>query len=227
MEKALTDHYNQQLLDESPVTGFRTVTHSRLHDRDVLSCKNHVPRASEGTTVILGDELRLKDMLAGAFEETSPVSLWRICVAVAIGISLGVLLAQYSTDGNDEWPDWIALPGDLFIDALKCLITPMVFSSIVVCIGELVEAGKAARIGSRVMLYFAMSSLVSSTIGVLFGVLFSNLFVSQLNVKVTSFPLPQFSIKCPNGNYLASSPDAYGTMALACTSKNATMDHQL
>lgn len=173
----------------------------------------------------MGDELRLRDMLAGAFEETASVGLWRICFAVGAGLGIGVLLAQYNTEGDSEWPEWIALPGDLFIDALKCLIVPMVFSSIVVCIGELVEAGKAARIGSRVMIYFAMSSLVSSTIGMLFGVLFSGMFVSQIDVNARSIPVPQFSIKCANGKYLVPS-GANGGMALACTALSATTSDQ-
>ncbi|RLN59108.1 hypothetical protein BBJ29_003971 [Phytophthora kernoviae] len=100
------------------------------------------------------------DMFVSLYNQRSSSRIAFILTAAAIGVGLGVLFSHFELNGN--WASWISLPGDLFISALKCLIGPMVFCSIVGCIGQLVEAGKAASIGGRIMSYFVLCSLVSS-----------------------------------------------------------------
>lgn len=123
-----------------------------------------------------------------------------ILLAAGIGIGLGVLFSHYELGGN--WANWISLPGDLFIAALKCLIGPMVFCSIVGCIGQLVEAGKAASIGGRIMSYFALCSVISSGVGVVFGVLFSSFFIQQMKGN-TDKVASELLVRCWNGQLLS------------------------
>ncbi|KAF4319292.1 hypothetical protein JM18_006060 [Phytophthora kernoviae] len=78
------------------------------------------------------------DMFVSLYNQRSSSRIAFILTAAAIGVGLGALFSHFELNGN--WASWISLPGDLFISALKCLIGPMVFCSIVGCIGQLVEA---------------------------------------------------------------------------------------
>ncbi|KAG7398903.1 hypothetical protein PHYBOEH_010121 [Phytophthora boehmeriae] len=140
------------------------------------------------------------DMFVSLYNQGSNSRITFILAAAAIGVGLGVLFSHFEFNGN--WASWISLPGDLFISALKCLIGPMVFCSIVGCVGQLVEAGKVASIGGRIMSYFALCSLVSSGVGVVFGVLFSSFFIQQMK-RDTSKVTTDLLMRCWNGQLLS------------------------
>ncbi|KAG6621309.1 Dicarboxylate/Amino Acid:Cation (Na or H) Symporter (DAACS) family [Phytophthora cinnamomi] len=127
---------------------------------------------------IKGENNNPSTMFISLYNQRSSTRIGYVLAAAGIGIGLGLLCSHLKLD--DNYATWISMPGDLFVAALKCLIGPMVFCSIVGCIGQLVEAGKAASIGGRIMGYFVLCSLVSSGIGVLFGSLFSPFFIQQL-----------------------------------------------
>lgn len=176
----------------------------------------------ESKTPILGlrqvpEGLQVKDMLHTSYDQRANVSLWQICLAAAVGLGAGFLLAKHKVSADVA--EWIALPGDLFVSALKCLIVPMVFCSVVVCIGELVQAGKAAKIGGRIILFFTMASIMSSSLGTFFGWLFKGLFKAQMTVSNNDV-IEKLLLKCANGLYLTMATD--GTMA--CRASNATTD---
>jgi Na+/H+-dicarboxylate symporter len=139
-------------------------------------------------------------MFISLYNQRSSTPIKFVLAAAGVGIGLGVLFSYLQLDGN--YAEWISMPGDLFIAALKCLIGPMVFCSIVGCIGQLVEAGKAASIGGRVMSYFALCSVISSAIGVLFGVLFSPFFIEQMEGD-DSESVTELRVHCWNGDVLS------------------------
>ncbi|TMW64387.1 hypothetical protein Poli38472_013009 [Pythium oligandrum] len=161
------------------------------------------------------DGLDVKDMIVSAYDQKVNTSIWKICLAAAVGVGLGTLLSHVKV-GSDV-AKWIALPGDLFINALKCLIVPMVFCSVVVVIGELVEAGKAVSIGSRTVIYFLMASLTSSSVGVFVGYLFSGLFETQVREKPLA-PVARLTMRCSDGGFLTT----LSTGGLKCVAHNAT-----
>lgn len=173
----------------------------------------------ESKTPILGnrhdqEHVHIKDMIVSGYDQRANVSLWKIFLAAAIGLGAGLVLTKYEV--SSDWAKWISLPGDLFVSALKCLIVPMVFCSVVVCIGELVEAGKAVKIGSRTILYFAMASIMSSTLGTFFGWLFKDTFKAQRRIDTADVTM-RLALKCFDGTYLSMA--ANGSMA--CSAADA------
>ncbi|KAE8884392.1 hypothetical protein PF005_g5745 [Phytophthora fragariae] len=147
-----------------------------------------------------GDNNNPSAMFISLYDQRSSTPIGYVLAAAGIGIGLGVLFAHLKLD--DDYAKWISMPGDLFVAALKCLIGPMVFCSIVGCIGQLVEAGKAASIGGRIMSYFALCSLVSSGTGVLFGVLFSPFFIQQMKGDEADV-VAELRMHCWNGDVLS------------------------
>ncbi|DAZ98947.1 TPA: hypothetical protein N0F65_001386 [Lagenidium giganteum] len=163
----------------------------------------------------LPEGVGVKDMLTSSWDSTMHLSVWKVVLAAVVGAGVGVLMAQYNVSADVA--KWVTLPGDLFINALKCLIVPMVFCSIVTSIGELISAGKAAAIGGRTVLYFTMASFTSSSIGTIFGATFSFLFKAQTLISSDAIPI-QLHLKCPSGNFLSTSSDG----ALECSLTNGT-----
>ncbi|KAF1313196.1 Dicarboxylate/amino acid:cation symporter, partial [Globisporangium splendens] len=175
-------------------------------------------RSSKIPLLAVPERLDIKDMLISASDQRANVSVWRICLAAAVGIGAGILLSTYKVDG--DWAQWIALPGDLFISALKCLIVPMVFCSVVVCMGELVAAGKAAQIGSRMIIFFMMASVASSTIGTTFGFIFAHTYNTQMTAEESN-TAEQLTFRCHDGSYLTMAANG----AMACRPQaNVTAD---
>lgn len=162
--------------------------------------------------------LDVRDMLVSPYDQRANVNIWHVVVGAGVGLGIGVLLAQYNV--NDAAASWIALPGDLFIQALKCLVTPMVFCSVVCCMGELVEAGKAASIGGRMVACFALAAIVSSTVGTTFGYIMNELYPSEAEVAASS-SATEFTFRCANDKYLMVNQN---TGALACAGTNATSE---
>ncbi|GMF19041.1 unnamed protein product [Phytophthora lilii] len=139
-------------------------------------------------------------MFVSLYNQRSSTPIGYVLAAAGVGIGLGILFAHLKLDG--AYAKWISMPGDLFIAALKCLIGPMVFCSIVGCIGQLVEAGKAASIGGRVMSYFALCSVVSSGTGVVFGLLFSSFFIQQMKGDESDI-VTELRMHCWDGRVLS------------------------
>ncbi|KAI9990417.1 hypothetical protein PInf_021388 [Phytophthora infestans] len=139
-------------------------------------------------------------MFISLYNQRSSTPIKYVVVAAGVGIGLGVLFAHLKIDG--AYAKWISLPGDLFIAALRCLIVPMVFCSIVGCIGQFVEAGKAASIGGRIMSYFALCSVISSGTGVVFGVLFSSFFLQQMKGDESDV-VAELRMHCWNGDVIS------------------------
>lgn len=152
-----------------------------------------------GGIPLLHENVDLRDMFTSAYDNSAQVSVVLILIGVALGVGLGVLLEKQEV-GKDATA-WVALPGDLFISALTCLITPMVFCSVVTCIGELVMAGKAISIGGRTVAYFAMASITSSTIGTVFGMIFSPLFKQAKITAAVTLP-SVLTFRCANSQQL-------------------------
>ncbi|ETI33507.1 hypothetical protein F442_19629 [Phytophthora nicotianae P10297] len=176
------------------------------HDNAFLYKYNesHTPSRAGGDPM-MPDDLKADNnnpstMFISLYNQRSSTPIKYVVAAAGIGIGLGILFAHLKIDG--AYAKWISMPGDLFIAALRCLIVPMVFCSIVGCIGQLVEAGKAASIGGRIMSYFALCSVVSSGTGVLFGVLFSSFFIQQMKGDESDV-VTELRMHCWNGDVLS------------------------
>ncbi|KAG6577930.1 Dicarboxylate/Amino Acid:Cation (Na or H) Symporter (DAACS) family [Phytophthora cinnamomi] len=195
-------------------SGFSLTPHSAILQFDFNS-RDRVPPPTQRTIPFSYRGLGVKDMITSPYDQSARVSIWQVALGAGIGLTTGAMLIHYEVNG--AWADWIAMPGILFIEALKCLVIPMVFCSVVVCIGELVEAGKAASIGRRIITSFAMASIASSTIGTLFAFAMSHLYPSSAVVPIKP-TVVSLTFQCADGTYLSYLTN--GT--IACSSANST-----
>lgn len=89
---------------------------------------------------------------------------WQILIALILAVVYGVFLEDYV--GYVSWM------GDVFLRALKMIIIPLVFSSIVTGIANIGTARNIGRLGFKTLGYY----LGSSTLAIITGLILVNIF---------------------------------------------------
>lgn len=137
----------------------------------ISSCSSHffiqllldnVPEKSVSSSDKLSDD----SLEEATVMDTRP--LWRqvlfsfaalIIVCALIGAAIGVGLGE---DGvPDELVQWIALPGVLFVRAIRCCVIPLIFVTMVLGMFEMLEVGKASSVGWKTIVVFLSTTCVA------------------------------------------------------------------
>jgi Na+/H+-dicarboxylate symporter len=124
-----------------------------------------------------------------------------ILAGAFVGITVGVLLQMAHL--SEEAISWIELPGTLFIRAIKCLVIPLVFVSLIVGLADLLAVGKAGAIGWRTALWYFFTTFCAVCQGTLWAFLFKNLFGDSSGSE-NDTKIPEFALECSSqkGYYL-------------------------
>nr|WP_233565852.1 dicarboxylate/amino acid:cation symporter [Cellulomonas sp. PhB143] len=104
-------------------------------------------------------------------------------VQIVLGLVLGILLGWLALSmgpvdaGTDaESPNWLTTTldtiGSSFVTLLKAVVPPLVFTAIVASIANLRKVTNAARLAGQTLLWFAITALISVTVGIGLGLLF-------------------------------------------------------
>ncbi len=92
--------------------------------------------------------------------------LWlRVIVAMALGIAVGLALGESATAIR-----WI---GDLFIRAIRMLVVPLIFFSLVAGVAALGDIAKLGRVGGRALLLFLVTGQIAAWLGIALGLFFA------------------------------------------------------
>ncbi len=106
----------------------------------------------------------------GLFGRWRALKLWQqIFLALGAGIVLGVLLNQ---TGNEDIASGIKPIGTLFINAIKMLIVPLIFVSLVAGMTAMHDLTKMGRIALKTVIFYLCTTAVAITIGLLLGTIF-------------------------------------------------------
>ncbi|WP_052864844.1 dicarboxylate/amino acid:cation symporter [Streptomyces niger] len=91
---------------------------------------------------------------------------------ILLGLVLGVLLGWIAKSGDVSWlVTTLGKIGELFVQLLKLAVAPLVFFAIVVSITNLRQVNNAARLATRTLLWFMITSLIAVAIGMAIGLL--------------------------------------------------------
>jgi len=92
---------------------------------------------------------------------------FQVLAGMAAGLVLGFIARGAGADG------WLATVlstiGQVFVQLLKALVVPLVFTAIVSSIAALRDLNGAGRLVSRTLLWFAMTALIAVSIGIALG----------------------------------------------------------
>ncbi|OQR87790.1 dicarboxylate/amino acid:cation (Na or H) symporter (DAACS) family protein [Achlya hypogyna] len=144
-----------------------------------------------------------------ARQTTTYVNSIYVLIGAAIGAGIGLALTKATI--TDDMQKWIAMPGDLFVRALRCLVVPMVFASMAVVIAEVVVLKKTSILSWRTGAIFFLTSFIATVQGIVLSAVYRGIFASGTNETASALPLPMLAFKCSNGLFLNQLPN--GTLA--------------
>ncbi|MBC9727803.1 dicarboxylate/amino acid:cation symporter [Streptomyces sp. TRM68367] len=91
---------------------------------------------------------------------------------ILAGLVLGVLLGWTARSQDVSWlVTTLEKVGDTFVGLLKLAVAPLVFFAILVSVTNLRKVNNAARLASRTLLWFMITSLIAVSIGLVIGLL--------------------------------------------------------
>nr|CCA17169.1 dicarboxylate/amino acid:cation (Na or H) symporter (DAACS) family protein putative [Albugo laibachii Nc14] len=92
------------------------------------------------------------------------ISVRYMVLGLFLGIALGLLVAFFKASLNVI--NLIALPGEIFTRAIKCIVMPYIFSAVAVASGDIMFAGKGFVIGFKTLKIFVLFWILSASLGV-------------------------------------------------------------
>lgn len=85
----------------------------------------------------------------------------QVLIAVALGATLGYVYPEFSTSLKPY--------GDAFVRAIKVVVAPIIFTTIVVGIAKMGDIRRVANVGVKALVYFEVASTLALIIGMIVG----------------------------------------------------------
>jgi Na+/H+-dicarboxylate symporter len=98
----------------------------------------------------------------------------QVLLALVIGVALGLVAREIGpvADGTPNWlTSTLQTIGGTFVTLLKVLVPPLIVTAVIVSIANLKQVSNAARLAGQTLLWFAITALISVTIGIGLGLL--------------------------------------------------------
>jgi Na+/H+-dicarboxylate symporter len=97
-----------------------------------------------------------------------------IIIAMVLGIVAGTVVhEEFASPATQKaFAGYVSIGSMIFLRLIKMIIAPLVFSTLVVGIGHMSDAGAVGRVGGKAMLWFVSASLVSLSLGLILVNLF-------------------------------------------------------
>ena len=88
---------------------------------------------------------------------------WKIIIGMLLGVIYGI--SAHNLGFNDFTTDWIKPWGVIFVNLLKLIAVPLVFASLIKGVASLSDITRLSKIGSRTVLLYLFSTVLSVSIG--------------------------------------------------------------
>lgn len=93
---------------------------------------------------------------------------WQVLLGMAAGLALGFIVRA---TGQAALGETLHTVGQIFVQLLKALVPPLVFTAIVASIAALRDLENAAKLVARTLFWFAATALIAVLIGIALGLL--------------------------------------------------------
>lgn len=92
--------------------------------------------------------------------------------AVILAILIGIIIRSESGKWSERSLMYLEFPGEIFLRMLKCLILPLIISSLVSALGNL-DMKLSGHIGKRAMIYYLTTTVMAIILGIILVLLVS------------------------------------------------------
>ena len=97
-------------------------------------------------------------------------------LSVIIGAGVGTVVSTSAANGRANLAFWLGFPGDLFLRALKALVIPLIFCSIVCSTVEMSTLGLAGTVGKSTFLCYMATTALAVLTGIVSCTAFKSLY---------------------------------------------------
>jgi Na+/H+-dicarboxylate symporter len=121
-----------------------------------------------------------------------------VILGATSGIVLGIGLAYWTPENPDAKETtllWIGLLGQLFIRALRCIILPLIFSSITISVMDMLAFGKAGKIVGHTICLYLLTTICAACVGVLTSLAFSTKY-NEMDNEIDEQMMPEVKFAC-------------------------------
>ena len=116
---------------------------------------------------------------------------FQVIAAMVLGIVLG-LIARNMGDNPAGDPNWLAQTlstiGSIFVQLLRALVPPLIFTAIVASISNLRQLSNAAALVWQTLLWFAITALIAVVIGIALGLVIQPGLNTQIAAEAAQAP---------------------------------------
>jgi Na+/H+-dicarboxylate symporter len=99
---------------------------------------------------------------------------FQVLAAMVLGLVLGLVARQIGPDAAGD-PNWLVQTlstiGSIFVQLLRALVPPLIFTAIVASISNLRQLSNAAALVWQTLLWFAITALIAVSIGIALGLI--------------------------------------------------------
>lgn len=114
----------------------------------------------------------------------------QVALGLAAGLALGLVARGAGTDSASL--GWLAEAlrtiGQIFVQLLKALVAPLVFTAIVASIVTLRDLDNAAKLVARTLFWFALTALIAVSIGIVLGLVIQPGLHAGIDVAAAQAP---------------------------------------
>lgn len=93
--------------------------------------------------------------------------LWRIVIGLVLGIVVGIVVPHTAEILGAPVKDILAYFGDMFINALKMIIVPLILATIVVGVSKMATQDSFGRIGGKTVGFYVVTGFISIVTGLI------------------------------------------------------------
>jgi len=96
---------------------------------------------------------------------------WQILIAIVLAAIVGSIVKHFTTDAATpaflgvSYVSMFKFVGEIFLNALKMIIVPLITSSIIVGVAGIGSGGNIGALGGRTLLFYAVTTLAAILIG--------------------------------------------------------------
>ena len=100
---------------------------------------------------------------------------WQILIAIVLAGVVGAIVKQFTTETftpslmGVSYVSMFQYVGEIFLNALKMIIVPLITSSIIVGVAGIGSGGNLGALGGRTLLFYAGTTLAAILVGLRTG----------------------------------------------------------